>query len=142
MESHPRKRDRKILEFLSKAAEAADHVGIRAKLAAAVVIRNEIVSVGFNRKKTHPFQVQFQTNDQQIYLHAETDAINRALKYVSKEELKKARLYVARVKFESNKSKRAIWAESKPCVGCQKAIKSYGFMNVIHTCAEGEYSII
>lgn len=142
MESHPRKRDRKILEFLSKTAEAVDHEGIRAKLAAAVVIRNEIVSVGFNRKKTHPFQVQFQTNDQQIYLHAETDAINRALRYVSKEDLKRARLYVARVKFENNRSKKAIWAESKPCVGCQRAIKSYGLLSVIHTCNEGEYSII
>jgi tRNA(Arg) A34 adenosine deaminase TadA len=136
MEPHLRKRDQKILAILSKAAEAADHVGIRAKLAAAIVIKNEIISIGFNRKKTHPFQRQFQTNDKQIYLHAETDAINRALKYVSKEELRKATLYVARVKYTDNKSKKAIWAESKPCTGCQKAIKSYGILNVVHTCEE------
>lgn len=142
MDTHPRKRNQKILDFLSKAAEAADHAGIRAKLAAAVVIKNEIISIGFNRKKTHPFQRQFQTNDKQIYLHAETDAINRALKYVSKEELRKATLYVARVKYIDNKSKKAIWAESKPCTGCQKAIKSYGILNVIHTCDGGEYSRI
>ena len=142
MEPHLRKRDQKILAILSKAAEAADHVGIRAKLAAAIVIKNEIISIGFNRKKTHPFQRQFQTNDKQIYLHAETDAINRALKYVSKEELKKATLYVARVKYLDNKTKKVVWAESKPCIGCQRAILSYGISNVIHTCDDGEYNII
>ena len=136
MEPHLRKRDQKILDFLSKAAEAADHAGIRAKLAAAVVIKNEIISLGFNRRKTHPFQAQFQSNEPQIYLHAETDAINRALKYVTKKELCKATLYIARVKYADNKSKKAIWAESKPCIGCQKAIKSYGISNVVHTCEE------
>ena len=142
MEPHLRKRNTRILNFLSKAAEAADPSGIRAKLASAVVIRNEIVAIGFNRRKSHPFQVQFQTNDKQIYLHAETDAINRALKYVSKEELKKATLYVARVKYLDNKTKKAVWAESKPCIGCQRAILSYGISNVIHTCDDGEYNII
>ncbi len=137
MEIHSRKRNNKILSFLSKAAEAADHVGIRARLAAAVVIKNEIISIGFNRRKTHPFQAQFQANDKQIYLHAETDAINRALKYVSKEELRKATLYVARVKYRNNRNKQAIWAESKPCSGCQKAIEQYGIKHVIHTCLEG-----
>ena len=88
-------------------------------------------------KKTHPFQAQFQTNDKQIYLHAETDAINRALKYISKDELRKATLYVARVKYKDNRNKKAIWAESMPCIGCQKAITSYGIKNVVHTCNEG-----
>ena len=142
MNIYPRKRDQKILDFLSKTAEAADHVGIRAKLAAAIVIKNEVISVGFNRRKTHPFQVQFQANDKQIFLHAETDAINRALKYITKEELRKATLYVARVKYKDSRSKHAIWAESKPCVGCQKAILSYGITTVIHTCENGEYNII
>lgn len=137
MESHLRKRDYRILDFLSKAAEAADHEGIRARLAAAVVIRNDIIAIGFNRKKTHPFQAQFQTNDKQIYLHAETDAINRALKYISKDELRKATLYVARVKYKDNRNKKAIWAESMPCIGCQKAINSYGIKNVVHTCNDG-----
>ena len=137
VETHSRKRNERIFNFLTKAAEAADHVGIRAKLAAAVVIKNEIISIGFNRRKSHPFQAQYQTNDKQIYLHAETDAINRALKYISKEDLKKATLYVARVKYRDNKTKKAIWAESKPCSGCQKAIDSHGIKSVVHTHSEG-----
>jgi len=137
METHSRKRNQRILNFLTKAAEAADHIGIRAKLAAAVVIKNEIIAIGFNRRKSHPFQAQYQTNDKQIYLHAETDAINRALKYITKEELKKATLYVARVKYRDNKSKKAVWAESKPCSGCQKAIHSHGIKSVVHTHSEG-----
>lgn len=137
MNIYSRKRDKKLLDFLSKVAEAAEHDGLRAKLAAAVVIRNEIISVGFNRKKSHPFQAQFGSNDKSIYLHAETDAINRALKYISKEDLRKATLYVARVKYKDNHSKKVIWAESKPCCGCQRAITSHGIKRVIHTCSEG-----
>jgi deoxycytidylate deaminase len=132
----------RIITILSKIAEAADHIGLRAKLAAAIVIKNEIVAIGLNRKKSHPFQVQFQANDKQIYLHAENDAINRALKYISRDEMKKSSLYIARVKFIDNKTKQVIWAESKPCIGCQKAIKLYGISNVIHTCADGGYQII
>lgn len=142
MEPHSRKRDIKILDFLSKAAEAANHNGMRARLAAAVVLRGNIISIGFNRKKSHPFQAQFQTNDKQIYLHAETDAINRALKYISTSDLKKATLYVARVKYTDNKSKKAIWAESKPCIGCQKAIFQYEIKNVVHTCEGNTYDMI
>lgn len=142
MENHSRKRNTKILDFLSKAAEAADHGTIRAKLAAAVVIRNEIVAVGFNRRKTHPFQAQFKDSEEKNFLHAETDAINRALKYISKDELRKATLYIARVKFKDNRSKHAIWAESRPCLGCQRAIDSYGIKTVIHTCDDSTYSIM
>jgi deoxycytidylate deaminase len=142
MEPYSRKRDIKILDFLSKTAEAADDTHMRARLAAAVVIRNEIVSVGFNRRKTHPFQAKFRADEHKVYLHAETDAINRALKYCSKEELKKATLYVARVKYIDNKSERMTWAQSKPCKGCQSAIIKYGLKSVIHTCDEGVYNII
>lgn len=142
MKSLTYNRDKRILDFLTKTAEAADHFGIRARLAAAIVIRNEIISIGLNRRKTHPFQVQFQANDKQIYLHAETDAINRALKYISKKELSKATLYVARVKYRSNIDKRVVWAESKPCIGCQKAIELYGISNVIHTKEDGHFQTL
>ena len=49
----------------------------------------------------------------------------------------KATLYVARVKYRDNKTKKAIWAESKPCSGCQKAIDSHGIKSVVHTHSEG-----
>jgi len=131
-------RDEKILHMLGKAAEAYEDHGMRQRHAAAIVIRNEIIAIGFNRKKTHPFQARFQTHETQVYLHAETDVINRALRYVTPEELKKAKLYVARVKYTDNISKKSIWAESKPCKGCQRAIESYGIKDVIHT-QEGDY---
>jgi deoxycytidylate deaminase len=142
METHSRKRDKRILNFLSKAAEALDHGGLNARLAAAIVIRNEIISIGFNRKKSHPFQAQYQGHEGKIYLHAETDAINRAMKYVTRDELKRAKLYIARVKYTDNKSKRVVWGQSKPCNGCQRAINAYGITTVIHTCDEQDFVVI
>ena len=48
MQPHIRKRDQKMLAIISKVAEAADHIGLRAKLAAAIVIKNEIISFIIN----------------------------------------------------------------------------------------------
>lgn len=131
-------RDLKILNMLSKAAEAYEDHGVRQKHAAALVLRNDIIAIGFNRKKTHPFQARFQTHEKQVYLHAETDVINRALRYIQFEDFRKAKLYVARVKYLDNLSTQTIWAESKPCEGCQRAINSYGIQKVIYT-QEGDY---
>ncbi|NDB61641.1 hypothetical protein EB001_24855, partial [bacterium] len=65
-----------ILHTLAKIAEANDDSNIR--FAAAVVYRNKIVSVGYNRRKSHPFQAKFAKNPEAIFLHAEVHAIKNA----------------------------------------------------------------
>lgn len=124
------KRQNKILNELLKLAEDVVPVS-RAKLCAAVVIKDEIIAYGINQKKTHPLQAEFAKTVEACFLHAEIDAIAKATKRIGKEDFKKATLYVARVK-KTNDGKY-IRGLAKPCSGCQGAIEHYGFKDVVYT---------
>ena len=129
-------KDMKILALLSKIAEAVPPIR-SARIAAALVIKNDIISFGINQMKTHPFQARYSRNDQAIYVHAENAAIMRALKKVDVEDLKKATLYVARVKKPNN-----MWGMACPCEGCQKAIDKFGIKKVVYTEDTQGYSVL
>jgi len=87
------------------------------KMAAAIEVNNEVISVGYNKFKTHP------TFGSGIFghIHAEMDAIRLALKRTN--DLSKAILYVYRRNYNL----------AKPCVHCQKVIKQYGIRKVIYS---------
>lgn len=103
------------------------------KIAAAIVIKNKLISVGTNKYKSHPFQLKFSRNPESIYLHAEVDAIKNALKKVDVEDLKRATLYVARVKREKAFDRGWIWGNSRCCKGCSSAIVAFDIKNVYYT---------
>ena len=83
-------------------------------------------------------------SDDAIYLHAETDAIKNALKRIPESELEKASLYVCRVKYDSNgRGKKITWGLAKPCIGCQRAIATFGIRDVIYSNEGiGSYSLL
>ncbi len=114
----------------------------RARLAAAIVVKNDIISVGHNRLKSHPFQARFGSNSDAIYLHAEIDAILSALRIINPEELSKAELYVARVKYADHHRNGFTLGLSKPCIGCQRAIQEFGIKRVIYSLDENGFSIL
>lgn len=120
----------KIINELLKIAEDVVPVS-RAKLCAAIVVKNNIVSIGINQRKTHPMQAEFAKNEHACYLHAEIDAITKAKRRINKEDFKKATLYVVRVKRINQGS--YFPALAKPCSGCQEAIREYGIKRVIYT---------
>jgi len=118
------------LEKLAISSEGAAN----AKLAACIVSKNQVVSFGFNRLKSHPFQKRFGKNSDAIFLHAETDAILNALKSVDVDDLRKSTLYVCRVK---KINKKFCWGLAKPCEGCTRAIATFNIRNVIYTDDDG-----
>lgn len=101
-----------------------------AKIAAAIVYRGDIISIGINRLKTDPMQARFAKNEHAIYLHAEIDAIKKALKRLSSAEMKKSELYIVRRKRINGEQSSAL---AKPCCGCQRAIETYGIQSVIYS---------
>ena len=130
-----------ILHTLAKIAEANDDSNIR--FAAAVVYRNKIVSVGYNRMKSHPFQAKYAKNPEAIYLHAEVHAIKNALREINVEDLPKCELYISRVKRPKAGDDRFVWGLSKPCAGCARAIAEFGIKRTIYTCDEvGNYEVL
>lgn len=123
----------KVFTLLSQIAEITQPVG-RVRLVAAIVnSKSEIISLGSASRKTHPIQKKYQKNKECIFLHAETDAIRRALQ--KGVDLSQCSLYVCRIKFwEINRKLKVLgFGNAKPCEGCQKAIENFEFKNVFYT---------
>jgi tRNA(Arg) A34 adenosine deaminase TadA len=124
-----------IFGLLEKVALSSDHE--RYFLAAAITLRNSIISFGVNRMKTDPMQAKYAKNKDCIYMHAEIHAIKNALKKVEVDDLRKADLYVLRVRNEDGKR-----AMAKPCDGCMRAIAEFGIRNVYFTNERGNAEVI
>lgn len=136
-----RTRHAKIINLLAKiAVDIPVPVRLNSRLAAAVVYRGDIISLGTNEMKTHPFQARYAKNDKAVYLHAETSAIKNALKYISVDELGLCSLYVVRVK--STPSHGAVFGLSRPCCGCQRCIETFGLKKVYFTLDNGTYETL
>jgi tRNA(Arg) A34 adenosine deaminase TadA len=104
-----------------------------AKLAAAIVYKNKIVSVGVNSMKSSPLQAKYATNkDLSIYLHAEISAIKNALRQIDVEDFKKVSLYVCRVKYDIL-TNSIVYGLAKPCSGCMRAIFEFDIKKVYYT---------
>lgn len=123
-------RHEKYMNILSKVAITVEPVA-QARIAACIVYKNEIISFGINKKKSHPFQAKFGKNKDSIYLHAENDCIKNALRNLSVDEVAKSTLYICRVKFDMTKN--FVFGLAKPCPGCARAIASFGIKNVIYS---------
>ena len=118
-----------IIKTLETVADDLTPVS-NAKIAAAIVYKGDIISIGVNRLKSDPLQARFAKNEHAIFLHAEIDAIKKALKRLSAFEMKKTELYIVR---RRKLNGEAVSGCSKPCCGCQRAIETYGIQKVIYS---------
>ena len=121
-------RDKKYMDFVRRLATSNN---MKMKLAACLVLRNEVISVGFNSDKSHPLQKRFAKNTDAIFKHAEVDCIIKALKIVDEDDLKNATLYVYRVKKQNKGDTGWVSGLAEPCPGCQKAIEHFGIKRTV-----------
>jgi deoxycytidylate deaminase len=125
-------KEKHVIKVLSKVAESLEPMsGVR--VSAALVYRNEIISIGTNKRKSHPFQKKYATNEEAIFLHAETDAIYNALRRHNTDIVAKAKLYVCRMKWSNDQKETHIQGLAKPCPGCQRAIANFNIKHVCYT---------
>lgn len=129
-------RDEKFMAFTRRMAINNNNYVNRARLAASLVIRNEIISVGHNSYKTHPLQKRFSKNIEAIFKHAEVDSIINALRHVDADDLSKATLYVYRVKKLTKD--HLYWSDgyAEPCSGCKQAIEHFNLKKVVYSTDE------
>ncbi len=125
-----------IMSTLEKLAETVQPVGA-ARIAAAVVYGNDVVAFGINRKKSHPFQKKFSRHPDAIWLHAETDAVSKAMKILSLDELSRSTLYVCRVRFDDNDRVNLRRGLAKPCEGCMRCAASFDISKVCYSTEDG-----
>ena len=129
-------RDNKFMAFTRRMAIQNNNSLNRAKLAASLVIRNEIISIGYNSYKTHPLQKRFSKNIEAIFKHAEVDCIINALRHVDPSDLERSTLYVHRVKKLTKD--HDYWSDgySEPCCGCKQAISHFKLRKVVYSTDE------
>lgn len=119
----------KLKEVLSSVALNSDHH--RSKHSALILYKNEIISVGFNRIKSHPFQKKYAKANEAIFLHAEISAIKQSLRRITLKELSKSTMYVARIRLNTENKPHFMY--SKPCDGCMRAIAEFDIQKVFYT---------
>ncbi|AGS80967.1 hypothetical protein [Caulobacter phage Cr30] len=125
-----------MIEMLKAIATDVAPVGA-SRHAAAIVYRGEILSIGVNNHTAHPFQKKFSKHEDAIFLHAETDAIRKAIKKHGADILEKSTLYVARMKYTDTKKTKMVQGMSRPCIGCARCASTFGIKNVYYTTDEG-----
>jgi deoxycytidylate deaminase len=118
----------KVNKVLNQVALDNDH---RYKMASAIVHKANILAVGISQYKTHPMMnTKWGFKEEQIYLHAEVDAIRNALRTFNKDIMYKFDLYVWRVKQIEGEWVTGL---AKPCLGCQHMIEDFAFKNVYYS---------
>lgn len=115
-----------MLNLAIKVAEANPIVDLP-RMAAILSYKGEVMSIGLNKRKTHPLQKKYSKNAHSLWLHAEIDCIRNALRSYSRAEISNFTLHVARLRKDS------LPAKAKPCTGCQRALEDYGITKVIWT---------
>lgn len=126
--------EQKIIDLLKENCFGIEKVA-NARIAAALVYKGLVVSIGTNQKKSHPFQAKFSKNSDSIFLHAETDCIIRSLRLLSLEEISRSTLYVCRIKQTNDGTVH--FGLAKPCLGCARAISSFNINRCIYTTDTG-----
>lgn len=108
----------KILEILRYEALTNSSLIRSSRHAAAIVYKKRVLSIGHNKRKTHPIELRWQKKPGAIFLHAEKDAIIKAMNRYGDQILQDCTLYVIRV------MKNGDLGCSKPCESCQNFINS------------------
>ena len=105
----------------------------RFKIAAAVVYKKTIIATGINQYKTHPIMANGCYKEDQIFLHAEADAIRNSLRLITLDQLAKCEMYIVRVKRPDIHSREWVHALAKPCPGCSKLMAQFNIKRVSYT---------
>ena len=136
----PNKKHMNYLNFLADYAKKVE--AVRKSKHAAMIWYKGDTFLGINQLKSHPFQKEWGKNVDAIYLHSEIDAIKNALKGLTLEELAKSTLYICRVKHPSAQDRSWVWGNSKPCLGCARAIAKFNIKEVIYTLDVDTYDFL
>lgn len=112
---------RRFLDIAFDIAHSSEH---SFRHGAIVVKDGKILSSGSNRYKANRMKIS--TRNHRCSIHAE----EAALKQCDKQICNNGTIYVARVASYGR-------ADSKPCLRCQKILKSFGICKAIYTTPDG-----
>lgn len=136
-------KDLKAFQILSDIAWDLTPVANNVRMSSMLVIKNEIISIGSATMKSHPYQKRFGKTEQSIFLHAEINSIQKALRRISVDDLSSSTLFICRVKMFSTQcytnvkhyhhKKYPGYGLARPCSGCFRALVEFGIKRVVYT---------
>lgn len=112
-----------------------------ARVIAAIYDGKELISVGRNQQKTHTFQQKFKKNNMANWIHAEVNAIYKAIQKIGIKRLEHCTMYIVRAK-KDMKTKEWVYGLAAPCCGCQSAIEAFKIKEVYYSTDEGDMKSI
>jgi deoxycytidylate deaminase len=132
-------RDLKYFEITKAVSELSNFqrtnkISHRIHVGAIIVLKNEIIATGYNKKKTHPLQAMYAIkadNPKAIYMHAEMSCLSKLVN--DKRDLSNSKIFIFR---QSSCGKLLI---AKPCSICELAIRDFGINKVYYTTSDGYY---
>jgi tRNA(Arg) A34 adenosine deaminase TadA len=122
-------RDEKYFKLAKEASELATWQP--EKIGAVIVLRNEVIGVGYNRNKPSTdqfFWAKKAGRPEAVFTHAEVSAL---AKVDWSDDLDMAKIYVSR-SFKDGSN-----AIARPCEICTMALKHYGIKNIFYTTNDG-----
>jgi deoxycytidylate deaminase len=102
-------------------------------MVAGLTKKGDLIGVGRNSMKSHPFQARFGRNENSIYLHAETAALLDAIN--NGEDPNGATMHVIR------RLRDGTFGLARPCQGCMRALAAYGVDRVVYSNEVGSFSV-
>jgi len=121
--------NRRVIRMLTRLAIENPGTRTRYKMSAGIVHRRDLVATGVNSYKSHPLMAGPGYNSEQIFMHAEVDAVRNALRLINQSDLAQCAIYVLRVK-RSRDLTGWQYGMAKPCRGCARVIASFGITRV------------
>ena len=110
-----------MVNFATEIAQGSDY---KQRHGAVLYKRGRIISIGYNKKKTHPKTVPFY---KWRYLHAEFDSILK----VDVEEVEGASIACVRI------NRAGDLMPSRPCCECIKMLSFYGVIDMVYSSRNG-----
>lgn len=121
----------KLKEYTQKETPQDTEVPFQKHVAMIIGPRGRTLSLGRNKLKTHPIQAYWAKRlgkDHKIYLHAETDALIKAMnKHGGPESVHDTDILVVRF------NKDGDTVSSKPCIICRHMLQAHGLRHIFHT---------
>ena len=117
-----------MLSVAQRVAQGSEHDHYR--LGAIITRGNRIISVGWNKNKTHPRQLPYLKEGKQVTtksVHAELDAIIGVPVHL----LRGSTIYVARILANGSTGL------AKPCASCRKIIEAANIKKIVYTTNTG-----
>jgi deoxycytidylate deaminase len=117
--------------------------GIQYKLCAVLVKGGNVVSIGFNQRKTNAFvehytdRVRGGGRSYCLSTHAEMSCVIQAR---NSTDLTGCKIYVARIR--SDRSNHGITGMAMPCPICRNVLLSYGIKKACYTIDDNNYGVM